>query len=58
MKYELADGVKVVCELLRVDEHTICVEFNRLEGGAFEFQKHYKEIVQRLSLYNDAVLSV
>lgn len=45
MKFELAEGVKVVCELLRVDDHTICVEFSRLAGDALSFYKHYKSIV-------------
>jgi hypothetical protein len=55
MKFELPWGVKVACELLRVDDHTICVEFSRLSGDSLEFYKYYKEIAQRLSIYNDAV---
>ena len=55
MKFNLPEGLKVACELLRVNEHTICVEFSRLEGDSIEFFKHYKAILQRLSIYNDAV---
>ena len=56
MKFDLSEGLKVAVELLRVDEHTLCVEFSRISGDSLEFYKQYKSMAQRLSIYNDAVV--
>ena len=58
MKFDLSESLKVAVELLRVDEHTICVEFTRISGESLEFYKQYKAMAQRLSIFNDAVIGL
>jgi hypothetical protein len=50
--------IKVVVNILRVDDQTICVEFSRQNGDQLAFFDFFKETKKALSIYNDATFAV
>lgn len=54
MKFETATCVAGTIRILKVDEHTNCVEFQKTTGSLASFSDLYKEIAKRLDMHNDS----
>jgi len=57
-KTDQKGAINVVVNILRVDDGTICVEFNRISGDQLAFFDFFKQTKQALSIYNDAIFAV
>lgn len=49
------EGCRVSVKILKIDDDKVCVEFIRLSGDTFFYQKHFQYLKENLREINDVV---